>query len=178
MASLTAQRLAGLLSRMGGRPPQALARRLLQGRSREECAAFYGISVPAFDVLLLRAAQALEAAAWPGQPRAPLLPTAEEEAQAAQLARALEEAPPPELGPEVKRHARLLSHLRAQADEVNAGLDALERAAESSPRARRDAWIRRGLVLLLAAAALLLYQRQQASAPAPQPRMEPRKEAP
>ncbi len=162
MASLTAPRLAEVLAALEGRPPQALGLRVLEGRSREDCAAFFGISPDAFDVMLLRAVRALEEAALPG-PREPLLPFAEERLQAAQLARVLasDAVPEAELAPEVKRHARMLRHLRELAPDVKSALDALQRAREESPKAKRDLWIRRALVVLLIAAALYLYGRQQ-----------------
>lgn len=168
LASLTAPRLAALLSGLEGRAGQALTLRFLEGRSRADCAAFFGISPRAFDVMLFRAAATLEAAASPG-PRPPLLRSDEEAALATQLALALDEPPDPAreaaLAPEVKRALRLLRHLRQLAPEVRAQLEALERAAENSPTARRDVWVRRLLVLLLIAAALYLYQRQQLLAP-------------
>jgi hypothetical protein len=170
-----------VLAALEGRPPQALGLRLLEGRSREDCAAFFGISPGAFDVMLLRAARELEQAALPG-PAQPLLPSGEERHQAAQLARVLEgdALPEAELAPEVKRDARLLRHLREHAPEVKAALDALQREAESSPKAKRDLWIRRGLVVLLIASALYLYGRQQAPSPPPGPPspVEPRKDRP
>jgi len=169
VASLTAPRAAEILSRLLGRPPQAISLRVLQGRPRGACAAFFGIPGDAFDVMLLRAVQAFEAEAWPGTPRPPLLGADEEAAQAGALAQALEAGAAEEgAAPEVKRHARVLLHLRAMAPGVRAAMEAQEEALEASPRARREAWVRRGLVLLLMAAALYFYQRQQA-APPPRP---------
>jgi len=163
VAALTIQRLGDVISSLEGRTAQALTLRILEARSREECATFFGISPRAFDVMLLRAARALEEASLPG-PRRPLLTSREEQRQAEELAEALEGGEPPAgtpIDPEVRRLEQLLRHLRGLAGGIRERIEQAERDAASSPRARWEVWGRRALMALLIAAAIYLYQRQR-----------------
>ena len=157
-ATAAARRLLGLLERIPSRAVRALNLRLVEGRSREECAGFFGISPEAFDVMLLRAVDAFLAEAVPSPaPRPPAPPFSEELSAARELAAALASGCPPAGAAQARRFSGL-TRLRALAPQLLAEMEAASRLEESS-RSRWDGLLRKGLVLLLAGAAIYLYAR-------------------
>jgi RNA polymerase sigma factor (sigma-70 family) len=62
----TAQRVGATLGSLHPRYAEALKLRLLEGRSRAECATALGVTTPTFDVLLFRASKAF-ARCWRGE---------------------------------------------------------------------------------------------------------------
>ena len=60
-ARVAADQVSAVLSGISPRYAEALTRRLLEGQSREECAAALGTTIATFDVVLLRATRAFRA---------------------------------------------------------------------------------------------------------------------
>lgn len=144
----TPESLHQLLSQMPPRSALVLSARLLEGRTREQCAAHFGVSLPAWDVLFLRAADALGHTEAP-----PPRPHHEDVARAARLAKALEQQPPAD--PSVAR----LQALSAHAAAVKALMAQAEVAHAKSPAATRELWLRRlGVVAVLAATAWFYFR--------------------
>ena len=139
------EQLRRLLKSLPPRSAQALSFRLLDGLTREECARAYGISLSAFDVMLLRAARDL-AAAEQRAPQEPAIPFAEEQRLASALAATLESPRPAETRAAPAREAALLEELAAAAAPLEAAIRAAERAEEASPGRRRENLIRWALV--------------------------------
>lgn len=147
---MSPQELRAVLERMPPRSARTLVLRLVEGRSRDECAAFYGISPEAFDLMLLRASDELLTAQ--GTP-AERLDFEEERRAARTLAADLEAA-----GglPRDARDGRWGALLQLRSTPGLAEeLAAAERA--EAERSRKELLIRRVLIVLLAAAALYLY---------------------
>jgi hypothetical protein len=148
---------SALIAALRGLEPRAsalLVRRLVEGRSQEACAAFYGVPVEAFSVLLVRAGGALAR----GAGLAAREPSGDDEeaAWARLLAGALEREDAPALaalGPVVE----VCRRLRAAGPEVAAGLEATAKAELESPHRRREEWLRRLAVALLLALTAYLY---------------------
>lgn len=162
-SALTPAALSEALRHLEPRPAAVLSRRLLEERSLDACAAFYGVSREAFSVLLLRAAQSLTRAL--GLPaRAPV--SADEEATwARMLAETLEGGTAPVAAALVST-VEVCQRLRAMRAEVQAALDAAEREEEASPRRRREEWVRRIVVAVLLALTAYLYWSRPAEPPA------------
>jgi len=153
ISQLSPTALSEALRALPYRQAAFLTVRLLQGRSLEASAAYYGISPAAFSVHLLRAALTLaETLALPCRPPAE---DAEEDLWARGLAEALERevTAPPGLTVLVA----LCRRLREVGQEVTAGLESLERAEAESPHRQREDWIRRLVVLVLLALTAFLY---------------------
>jgi hypothetical protein len=161
-SALSPTALAEALRALPYRQAALLTLRLVQGRSREDCAAFYGISPAAFSVHLLRAALALATVAH--LPSRPPAEEAEEDVWSRALAEALEREPmtaPAGLAPVVA----LCRRLQASGSEVAATLDAIELAEASSPRRQREDWLRRVAILALLALTAFLYWNRPAEPP-------------
>jgi hypothetical protein len=161
VAKMSAGELRDVLERMPSRSARVLVLRLVEGRSPEACAAFYGISVEAFDVMLLRAADELLATVGTSQE---WLDFDTERRAARALAEGLESGISP-LGRAQGLRWAALARLKALAAELAAELDAAARAEAQAPRSRKEALIRKALVVLLAGAALYLYSRGQGALP-------------
>ncbi len=156
---LSAAVLGTALRALPYRTSAFLVTHLVQRRTLVASATFYGISPQAFCVHLLRAALALarETGLSSRQP----VSDAEEDVWARALGEALEHetaAVPPALADTVG----VCQRLRAVGPEVAAMLAEAERAAEESPKRRREDLLRRLAVLaLLALTAWLYFNRPQ-----------------
>jgi hypothetical protein len=151
---LSAPELGAALRALPYRPSAFLVKRLVQGRSLEESATFYGISPEAFSVHLLRAGLALTGTV--ALPCRSPENDAEEDVWARALAEALERetaAVPAALAETVT----LCRRLRALGPEVAAALEAAEREEEDSPKRQREDWLRRLAVLALVGLTAYLY---------------------
>ncbi|MCP3145160.1 hypothetical protein [Pyxidicoccus xibeiensis] len=146
--------LIAALRAMEPRPSALLNRRLVEGRSQEDCATFYGVSTSAISVLLLRAAVVL--ARDVGLPAREPAGDDEEAAWARMLAEALlrEDAPLPAALVPV---AEVCRRLRAAGHDVAAGLELASREDAASPHRRREEWLRRLAVAALLALTAYLY---------------------
>jgi hypothetical protein len=143
-----ATRLDELTKLMRAIPPrssQALSVRLIEGRTREAAAQWFGITADAFDVKLYRAAVDLGAAAR-GLEAGPPLPFADEQAKAAALAAALDAAPSSKA---VTPEASLLRELGSLAGPLREALLAAERAYLASPHGKRADRLRDLLVVIV-----------------------------
>ncbi|HEX4620524.1 MAG TPA: hypothetical protein VH208_03065 [Myxococcaceae bacterium] len=139
------------LRAMEPRAAHVLVMRWVDGRSRAECAAAFGIRPEAFDVKLWRATRALL------EPDARMERFESEQLAAAALARAMDGGAAAEPG--VASAATLASELRAHAPALRAALDAAARADEDSPARRREDWLRRGAIVLIVALTAFFYLR-------------------
>ncbi len=146
-----AERLRLRLAELSPRSAQALILRLVEGRSREDCARLYGIAPEAFDVMLLRAAKELA-----GQ--VSTAPYQQELSEAKELAAALSNG----VRTGLAAHLEPLAEHRA---EVKQRIEAAEREAERSVARRREDWIRRILVLLIIALTAYFYVSRPPEAP-------------
>lgn len=166
---LSTAELVAALRAIPYRASAFLMTRLVQGRSQQESAAFYGITPEAFSVHLLRAGLALtQAAALPcREPEN----EGEEDVWARGLAEALERetaAVPPALAETVA----LCRRLRVLGREVAAALEAAEREQEESPKGQREDWVRRLAVMALLALTAFLYCNRAEETP--ERRVQPR----
>lgn len=171
-ARLSPEALSEALRALEPRTAAVLIRRLVERRSQEECAAWYGISSNAFSVLLLRSAVAL--AHQLGQPARS--PESAEEATAWErmLAVAVEKDTAPVPVP-LAPVAWLCRRAHALGPEVEAALDQAARADAASPGRAREEWLRRlAVAALLALTAWLYWSRP----PEPEPRPERRMRSP
>jgi hypothetical protein len=151
---LSPQVLIASLRAMEPRPSALLLRRLVEGRSQEACATYYGVSAEAFSVLLLRASVAL--ARRVGLAVREPAGGDEEAAWARMLGEALtrEDARfPAALVPAVD----VCRRLRAVGTEVAEGMEAAAREDAASPHRRREEWLRRLAVAALLALTAYLY---------------------
>lgn len=159
--------LVAALRALEPRPSALLFRRLVEGRTLEGCAAFYGVSEEALSLLLLRAALAL--AREVGLPAREPAGEDEEAAWARMLSEALarEDARfPASLVPVVD----LCRRLRVAGSEVAAGMEAAAREDAASPHRRREDWLRRlAVAALLALTAYLYLSRPQEPPRRPRP---------
>ncbi|WP_239470620.1 hypothetical protein [Archangium violaceum] len=154
MSRLTAAELCAALRALPYRQAAFLVTRLVQGRTLEESAVFYGISREAFSVHLLRAGLALtEALTLPSRPPEN---DAEEDVWARALAEALERetATIPQVLAETVAVCR---RLRTLGGEVAAVLETTEREEEESPKRRREDWLRKLAVLALLGLTAYMY---------------------
>jgi hypothetical protein len=145
------------------RAAAVLSRRLLEERSLDACAAFYGVSREAFSVLLLRAARSLTRAA--GLPSRPPASEEEETTWARMLAGALEGGAAPVAAALVPT-VELCRRLRALRAQVREALEAAEREEAHSPRRHREEWLRRLVVAALLALTAYLYWTRPEEPPA------------
>ncbi len=151
---LSAAELGAALRALPYRQSAVLVGRLVQGRSLEESARFYGITPAAFSVHLLRAALELTVAmALPCRPPAD---EAEEDIWARALGEALERETATVPGA-LTTPVTLCRRLRTLGVEVAATLEAAEREEEDSPRSRREDWLRKLAVLALLGLTAFLY---------------------
>ncbi|WP_233262194.1 hypothetical protein [Vitiosangium sp. GDMCC 1.1324] len=154
VSRLTTPELCAALRALPYRQTALLVRRLVQGHSLEDCAAFYGISREAFSVHLLRAGLELTNAV--GLPCRSPESDVEEDVWARALTEALERETvtvPPALAETVA----LCRRLRALGAEVAAALEAAEREEEDSPKRQREEWLRKLAVLALLGLTAYLY---------------------
>ena len=142
MTSPSAGDFAALLTRLSPRAQQALRLRVLEGRPAPECAEFFGISLEAFALMLLRAARELEAARQGASSSAPEGDFERERAEAEALEKGLAESAP-------SVRADRLREMGAQGPQILAHLAAVEREHQQSPAFRRETLIRRSLVLVV-----------------------------
>ncbi|WP_257462377.1 hypothetical protein [Archangium lipolyticum] len=154
ISRLTAAELGTALRALPYRQAAFLVTRLVQGRTQEESAAFYGISREAFSVHLLRGGLALtDAMALPCRPPEN---DAEEDVWARTLTEALERETvvvPAALGETVA----LCRRLRALGGEVAVVLETTEREEETSPKRQREDWLRKLAVLALLGLTAYMY---------------------
>jgi hypothetical protein len=153
----TAAELAQALRALTPRPAQVLAYRLLGGHPAAEAAEHYGITVEAFDLLLLRSAAPLVARFGIDA----VLPDdfAGEQASATELRAALESGGS-------HRFAPLLLDLAAHKDEVRDLLDTAEAEYQRSPAAQRETWLRRvAIVVVIVLSAYFYWREQEAKKP-------------
>lgn len=150
------ERLVAALRELEPRSARLLELRVLQGKPDADVAAHYGMSLPAYQVHLLRAARSFMAAYTPVWGEAERdVPLAVEENEGAELADALEAGS--HGAPSVAGLVRALQHLKAHAPAVRTRLEQLAKEEAVSPQARRETWIRRVLVGVLIAVTLYLY---------------------
>jgi hypothetical protein len=167
-SQITPAAFGSVLRELPSRSATLLRQRLARGESLEACAAFYGVTSEALSIHLLREALSLTAAAG-GSTRSPESPD-EEAAWARQLSAALEREATP-TSPALADTVALCRRLRAVGPEVEAALEAAERAEAASPRRKREELLRRLAVgLLLALAAYFYWTRP----PEPPDRAAPR----
>jgi len=151
---LSAAELGAALRALPYRQSALLVGRLVQGRSLEESARFYGITPAAFSVHLLRAALELTlATALPCRPPAD---EGEEDVWARALGEALERETATVPGA-LTTPVALCRRLRTLGVEVAETLEAAEREEEDSPRSRREDWLRKLAVLALLGLTAFLY---------------------
>ena len=162
-SALTPTALCEALRRLEPRPAAVLTRGLLEERTLDACAAFYGVSKEAFSLTLLRAAQSLTRAL--GRPAREPVSEDEEATWARMLTETLEGGTAPVAAALVST-VELCQRLRATRTEVQAALDAAEREEENSPRRRREEWLRRIVVAVLLALTAYLYWSRPAEPPA------------
>jgi hypothetical protein len=145
------------MAELNPRSQQILELRLVTGLSREECAAFYGISVEPFEVALLRSGQELSRG-LSGAKRAPpeAIPFAEELFKARALSDALETGDRP-AAEALGKIFDDIQRVRSLASEIRSQTAAAELEAQTSAPRRNMLW--RLLLLALLGAAALLYLR-------------------
>lgn len=159
VSRLTTSELGAALRALPYRESALLVTRLVRGRSREESAAFYGITPEAFSVHLLRSGLALTRAV--ALPCREPVDDGEEDLWARALTEALERESAPVL-PSLTGTVELCRRLRALAPEVSAALEAAEREEEDSPKRRReDLWRRLAILALLGLTAYLYCNRSE-----------------
>ncbi|HEX5747816.1 MAG TPA: hypothetical protein VFZ09_16345 [Archangium sp.] len=169
VSHLSTAELVAALRALPYRQTAFLLTRLVQDRSTRESALFYGITLEAFCVHLLRAGLALT--------RAAVLPCREPENEAEEdvwsraLAEALEREAAAVPGALTETVA-LCRRLRALGREVAAALEAAEREQEESPKGRREDVLRRLAVAVLLVLTAFLYCNRPEEAP--ERRVQPR----
>jgi hypothetical protein len=155
--------LAAALMRAPPRDTKVLSEWLLEGRGRAEAAAYWGVREDAADLMLLRAARALEAALANRAPG----PPAEfglEASHARALADALAGAPP---AADLALLAGLVKELVAHRDAVQARYRELQDQYEASPQARNETWGRRLAIVLVLALTAYFYWAEKNRPPEP-----------
>ena len=161
MTPTTADSYRAALAQLSPRAAQALRLRVLEGRSAQECAHFFGIEPAVFGLMLLRATCELEALEQPGSAR-PNPDLASEQAQARALEAGL-------AGGATSERIDRLKAMGAMGPEILSHLAAMERAHERSPAFKRETFIRRSLVLVVLLLTAFFYWRSR-SLPTFQPR--------
>ena len=156
-----ARSFRGALDAISARGSRALRLRFVAHTSRQECAAFFGIALAAFDVMLLRGARELAAELHSGPPPQPPSDDAEQE-EAQRLADSLDQHS--DLSGELKDLRSILEQLAALSTEIRAqdGQALLEERSWTGGRRRALLW--RALLLAIVGTALYFYFRPR---PAP-----------
>ncbi len=175
MPETRAQALRQILKALPARQAQPLTFFAVEGRSVGQCADLFGISEPAFDIMLLRAAEAYQSALEhvaqrPGGRRSPWR-TAEETSRARALREALDGHAVP-ADPALLSLRDALRELQQQAPALRALDEEALRRAQQTPRRWDEVWLRRLLVIAVLALTALLQARELLSKRPP--RYEPR----
>lgn len=150
------------LEEISARGARALRLRYVEGKSRDDCAAFFGISRASFDVMLLRGSRELAAELHRAPTHRPTSAALEYQ-EAERLAASFDEQRKvagelDALRSMLEQLAELSSDIRAQ--DAQALLD-----TELSPAGRRRALLWRALFLAIVGAALFLYFRPRPASP-------------
>ncbi len=143
-ARMTPVELADLLLAMPPRSAQVLGNRFLEGRSREDCAALYGLTLESWDALLFRSAREF------GVPHPASISYEDEVREAAALRSQLESDP-----------SHPLNALTQHRDEVRRLLVEAELKAEASPARARETLLRRLAIVAILVLSAYFYWRQQ-----------------
>jgi hypothetical protein len=153
-APVDVEPLFAALTRLPPRSLQVLLARFVAasagaepGRDAAGFARFYGVQLPAAEVLLWRAAVDFEALLAHRPLPAPR-PFPDEQAAARQLAQALEDDASTS-APELASLARALRALSAHAPAIRERLTAAERAELESPAFVRETWMRRAAIVIV-----------------------------
>jgi hypothetical protein len=163
-----AQALRQTLRSLSPRAAQALQYFAVEGRPLRDCAELFGISEPAFELMLLRASEELAAALSRSDEGAPRRPRKgprwrfpEEAARAGRLREALEgRAVPAEPTLLSLRDAvRELMERAPRMRELDA--EATSKAQAESGRGRQELWLRRLVIAAVLALTALLYAREE-----------------
>ena len=136
---MTPLELQAALARTPARSVQVLSHRLLEARSREECAALYGLTLELWDVLFLRAFRDFEQAL--GRPQ----PTPDEATERAEAARLSSQLPPE------------LAALAEHRDELARLIARAQAEYEASPAYTFETWARRIAIALIVALTAYFY---------------------
>jgi hypothetical protein len=161
--SAQAARFRACLGQMSVRGAQVVQLRLIGGLARLACAESFGISLQAFDIMLLRAARELQALVKPASSaRAPRL-YSQEVQQAEGLARQLEQGGP--ATGEMGALASILGDVQKVANEIRAQDATALLQQQTSPRHRRRVLLWRLFLLAIVGASLLLYLRPRSFHP-------------
>jgi hypothetical protein len=131
---MTPNELHRALADMPARSAQVLGHRVLEARSRDECAALYSLKLPQWDVLFARAVHDFERALGGSPP--------DDDADAPRLAESLT----PEL-------QQLFRHR----DEVKRLMEKAQADYEASPRYTVEVWARRLAIVGIIALTLYFY---------------------
>lgn len=176
LAIMRAMTPGELVNRLLAMPPRAamvLRARTVEGRSHDECAALYGLTRSAFDVLFYRSACQLTGPEL-------LLDDAVLAQRASEFALQLDAAL---AGPEVTvssggSDAQLVSQMAAlfhQRSDIARGLELAAHAAEQSPQHQYETWLRRIAIVVVVLLTIYFYREQQRrDAQQHQPHLEPR----
>lgn len=141
-ARMTPLELQQALAKTPARSAHVLAHRLLEGRSREECAALYGLKPEQWDVLFLRAARDFESALGRDAP-----PAADEATEAARLGQTLTPA---------------LVELSTHREATRELLDKAQADYEASPSHAVEVWARRIAIIVIIALTAYFYWQEEA----------------
>lgn len=157
--------LARRLRELPPREARLISWRLLEGRTRHQCAELLGVTPEAFDVALRRALSLLDTPESAPPPEV----FSVEAAQASKLSAALEEHDTPGRSPSSEGDlagpdlVRLLALARALVETrlaLRQRLDELDEVEARSPRGKRALWLRRLAALAVLAVSSYLYFRR------------------
>ncbi|MBL8956923.1 MAG: hypothetical protein JNK82_39480 [Myxococcaceae bacterium] len=137
---MTPLELQQALAKISARSAQVISHRVLDAKTREECAALYGLKPELWDVLFLRAVRDFERAL--GLPAA----AGDEVEQAARLAAALTPA---------------LVELSTHRDETRRLIEKAHADYEASPSHTLEVWARRIAIVVIIALTAWFYWREQ-----------------
>jgi hypothetical protein len=137
---MTPVELQAALAKTPARSAQVLSHRLLEAKSREACAALYGLPLEAWDVLFLRATQDFERALGRS------VATGDESAAARRLSDSLT--------PELRE-------LEAHREELKRLIDKAHADYEASPSHTLEVWARRIAIIVIVALTAWFYWREE-----------------
>jgi len=138
---MTPLELQQALAKTPARSAQVIAHRVLDAKSREDCAALYGLTPGQWDVLFLRAVHDFERALGRDVP-----PPADEAAEAARVAAALPPA---------------LVELSEHREETRRLIDKAHADYEASPSYTLEVWARRIAIIVIIALTAYFYWREE-----------------